>query len=380
MLPLENLSGDPQQDYFADGMTEALIAELVQEQAFRVISRTSVMQYRAHQKPLPQVAGELGADMIVEGSVVRAGNRVRVTAQLIDGATDDHLWAHSYDDTMRDVLALQGQMAAAIVKEVTGALTPRQRGRLLTQRRPIDSAAYDLYLRGRHAWSLRTATGFDLATSYFEQAIAKDPGFALAYAGLADIYVLPGNRPNAPGPVEARAKALAAIATALELDDSLAEAHTSRGALAFFNERDFVAAEAAFRRALELNPGYPTAHQWYAIMLVEEGRQAEALQHAERAAVLDPLAPSIRQTLGLLNLYCRRYERAAVEARRALDGSPDLPLARQTLGRGPWWRTAAHATRSSSWASPRPPAPKIWSRWRLPRPAPATRRVRRSPS
>ncbi len=216
-------------------MTEALIADLAQIGNLRVISRTSVMQYRRTQKPMRLIAQELGAQMIVEGSVLRSGDRVRVTAQLIDASTDHHLWARSYEHTLRDVLALQGQVASEIAKEVRGALTPIQQGRL-AQRKAIDPAAYDLYLRGRHAWNLRTSAGLKAAATYFEQAIEKAPDFALAYAGLADVSVLSNLGPGSAA--EARTKALAAATRALELDDALAEAHTSRAALYFFQERD----------------------------------------------------------------------------------------------------------------------------------------------
>ena len=279
VLPLANFSGDERQDYFADGMTEALIADLAQVGNLRVISRTSVMQYRRTQKPMRQIAQELGAQMIVEGSVLRSGDRIRVTAQLIDASTDHHLWARSYEHTLRDVLALQGQVASEIAKEVRGALTPLQQGRL-SQRKPIDPAAYDLYLRGRHAWNLRTSAGLKAAATYFEQAIEKAPDFALAYAGLADVFVLSNLGPGSAA--EARTKALAAATRALELDDGLAEAHTSRAALYFFQERDPVSAEREFQRALALNRGYPTAHQWYAILLSEAGRDGEAQQQRAR--------------------------------------------------------------------------------------------------
>jgi TolB-like protein/tetratricopeptide (TPR) repeat protein len=342
VLPLSNYSGDPAQDYFADGMTEALIADLAQIDGLRVISRTSVMQYRKQQKTIPEVAAELGVDMIVEGSVVRAGDRVRVTAQLIDAAGDHHIWSRSYEHTMRDVLALQGRVAAEIAKEVKGALTPRQQGRLSTGRRAIDPTAYDLYLRGRHAWSLRTEVGFKAAVSYFEQAIQRDPQFALAYAGLADVYLLPSTRPALSAPSDARTKANAAVARALELDDSLAEAHTSRAGLHFFHERDFAAAEREFKKALDLNPGYPSARQWYAILLAEAGRDAEALANAREAVALDPLNGTMHQSLGLVHYYGRRYSESITELGRALDLSPQLPLPRAIMAKA-YFQQSAYA-------------------------------------
>jgi TolB-like protein len=189
VLPLANFSGDPRQDSFADGMTEAIIADLAQIEGLRVMSRTSVMRYRGVQKTVPELARELGVDVIVEGSVVRDGDRVRVTVQLVDAATDAHVWARSYDRTLRDVLTLQGQLAAEIAGEVKTAISP-PRQRRLTARRPIDPLAHDLYLRRRQAWNLRSDAGFKAAVAYVEQAIARDPQFAPAYGGLADAHVL----------------------------------------------------------------------------------------------------------------------------------------------------------------------------------------------
>jgi TolB-like protein/Tfp pilus assembly protein PilF len=353
VLPLSNFSDNSQEDYFADGMTEALIADLAQLDGLRVISRTSVMQYRSQQKPIPQVAQELGADMIVEGSVVRSGDRVRVTAQLIDASRDVHVWARSYERTLRDVLALQGQLAAEIAKEVKVALTPRQRGRL-ADRGAIDPALYDLYLRGRHAWGLRTEAGSNAAATYFQEAIRRDPNFALAYAGLADVYSLPGGPVGAADSPESRTKALAAVARALELDDSLAEAHTSRAAIYLFRDRDRPNAEREFVRALELNPGYPTARQWYSILLSETGRDAEALAQAREAVALDPLSGTMRQTLGLVHYYGRRYKEAVEASRRAIELAPQLGLARATLAKALYQQGAYGEAAKVGDATPQP--------------------------
>jgi TolB-like protein len=324
VLPLSNHSGEAQQEYFVDGMTEALIADLAQIDALRVISRTSVMRYRDQKKSIPEVAQELGVDAVVEGSVARIGDRVRVTAQLIDASSDEHLWARSYERTLRDVFALQGEVASAIAKEVRAAITPIQQRRL-AERAAVDPVAYDLYLRGRHAWNLRSDSAMKTAAAYFKQAIDKQPTFALAYAGLADVYVL--NASVATSPAEQLTQALAAANRALELDDGLAEAHTSRAGIYFFRERNRSEAEREFRRALELNPGYPTARQWYAVLLAELGRDGEARQHANEAAILDPYSGTMRQTLGLVHYYGRRYPEAITELRKAVELSPTLPLA-----------------------------------------------------
>ncbi len=326
VLPLQNLSGDPKQDYFADGMTEALIAQLAQVKGLRVISRTSSMQYKGQAKPIPQIAQELGVGLIVEGSVTRSGDRIRITAQLIDAARDEHIWARSYDRTSRDVLALEADVAGAIVGEIQGAAAAQRRA---ASAQAVDPAVYDLYLRGRHAWNNRTAEGYAEAVRYFEQAIQLDPTFALAHAGLADAYQLGG---SALDP-DALARARVAAQRALELDADLAEAHASLGGLLHRRENDIEGAEREFRRAIELNAGYATARQWFAILLSEEGREDEALREGNEAVALDPLSGLMRQTLARVHYYGRRYDLAVNEARRALQISPSLPLARETLGR-----------------------------------------------
>ena len=306
VLPFDNYSGDASQDYFVNGMTEALIADLARVRGLRVISRTSSMHYQGQKKSLPEIAGELGVDLLVEGSVARSGNRVRITAQLIDGASDEHIWARSYEDKVEDVLALQSRIATAIAGEVRGAVSSSAAG----TRRAVDPEVYDLYLRGRNAWNTRSPEGFEQARTYFQQAIDKDPSFALAHAGLADTYQVAGLLSGTPdGPARAREAAERALA----LDDSLGEAHASLAGTLHRPVADIPRAEAEFKRAIELNPGYATAHQWYAIMLAEEGRDREALEHAERAVALDPLAGVMQQTLGLVNYFGRRYDRAGAD-------------------------------------------------------------------
>jgi len=327
VLPFDNYSGDASQDYFVNGMTEALIADLARVRGLRVISRTSSMHYQGQKKSLPQIADELGVDLLVEGSVARSGNRVRITAQLIDGATDEHIWARAYEEKMEDVLTLQTRIATAIAAEVRGAVSSSAGP---GARRAVDPAVYDLYLRGRNAWNLRTPQGFEQAQDYFQQAIDKDPSFALAYAGLADTYQVAG---LSSGVTDGPTRARAAAERALNLDDSLGEAHSSLAGTLHRPLADIPRAEAEFLRAIELNPGYATAHQWYAIMLAEEGRDREALEHAERAVVLDPLAGVMRQTLALVNYYGRRYDRSISDGRAALELAPQLSLARQLVAR-----------------------------------------------
>ncbi len=356
VLPLTNLSGDPQQEYFADGMTEALITDLAQLQGLRVISRSSSMQYKGGGKSIPQVASELDVDLIVEGSVIKAADSVRVTAQLIDAARDEHIWAHSYDRKLNDVLALQSEVATTIAREVKGALTPEQQSRL-GQRRATSPAVYDLYLRGRHAWNLRTAEGFRTAISYFSEAIKEDPAFALAYAGLADTYSLIGG--PAFGEVQPAANAKAMAQRAIELDDTLAEAHASLAAVLHRNEGAIAAADREFKRAVELNPGYATGHQWYAILLAEEGRDDEATRHAQQAVALDPLSGPIHQTLGLAHYYGRRFSAAASAARRSLELTPHLPLARVILARSLIAQGAFNEAITVCGQASSPPTPEI---------------------
>jgi TolB-like protein/Tfp pilus assembly protein PilF len=335
VLPLQNLSGDPRQEYFADGVTEALIADLARIEGLHVISRTSSMYYKGQKKALPEIAQELGVKWIVEGSVVKSGARVRVTAQLIDADLDRNVWVQNYDRALGDVLSLQSDVAAAIAKEVQAALTPRVQERFARQP-SVDPAVYDLYLKGRDAWAQRTPQGFDQAVRYFDQAVEKDSTFALAHAGLADTYSLYGAYVDVQAPPavlrEAQIKARASADRALALDDGLARAHTS---LAWIerSEWNWAAAEREFRRALELNPHYITAHQWYAIFLGEQGRDAEAVRHAEEAVSIDPLSGLMHQTLGLVHYYGRRYDRAEAAERRALELTPNAPLARGFLAR-----------------------------------------------
>lgn len=330
VLPLSNFSADQQHEYFADGMTEALVAELAQIPGLHVISRTSVMQYKATRKTIPQVAQELGVDFVVEGSVARADSRVRVTAQLINAKTDVHVWARSYDRTMRDVLSLQAAVAAAIATEVKGALVSPA---VEATRKPVDPIVYDLYLRGRHAWALRTPEGFETAVKYFTEATKRDPDFALAYAGLADALSLYPTASLVNRSFDNFARARAAAQKAIALDESLAEAHTSLAAVYFFGDRNMDAAMREFQRALELNPHYPTAHQWYAIALSENGKHDEARKHAEEAVNEDPLNGVMHQALGLVRYYARDFERAAAAERKALELSPQLPLARVVLAK-----------------------------------------------
>jgi TolB-like protein/Tfp pilus assembly protein PilF len=310
VLPLENLSHDPEQEYFADGTTDALIAELGQIRSLRVISRTSVMRYKGTEKPLPQIARELNVDALVEGSVLRAGDRVRITAQLIGAVPERHLWARNYERDLRDVLTLQGEVARSIANEIKANVTPDVQARLSTAR-PVNPEAHRLYLLGRFYWNKRTEEGFRKAIYDFQRAIAIDPNYAPAYAGLADSYTLLANWGFVP-PRETIPKAEAAARKALEIDASQAEAITSLAIAYKDYDWDWAASEREFKRAIELNPNYATAHQWYAEYLSDMKSHDEGIAEAQRAQQLDPLSPTIRIAVAVWGgyLYARQYDEA----------------------------------------------------------------------
>jgi TolB-like protein/Tfp pilus assembly protein PilF len=330
VLPLQNNGAG---DYFADGMTEALIADLGRTGVLDVISRTSVMRFKGSQQPLPEIAKALNVDAIVEGSVLRDGRRVRITAQLIDARTDKHLWANSYERDVRDVLALQADVARAIAQEVRATLTRQQEARSAEiGRRQVPPDALEAYLQGRFHWNRRGGDSLLKSVEYFEQALKIDPGYAAAYAGLADTYTLLGSVSGAMGPAAAMAKAKAAAVSALKLDDSLGEAHTSLAMLHFWYDWDWAGAEKEFKLAIARNRSYPTAHHWYAIYLSAMGRHDEALVAIDQATRLDPVSPIIRASRGWIQYHRRQYDESIVESRKALDLDADFVRAHTYLG------------------------------------------------
>lgn len=331
VLPLDNFSGDVSQDYFADGMTDELITDLAQIRALRVVSRTSVMTYKGTRKPLPVIARELKVDAVVEGSVLRFGDQVRITAQLVQVPADKHLWAASYQGNVRDTLALQDQVARDIAEEIRIEVTPREAAALKSAKK-IDPEAYDAYLKGRYFWNKRTADGLKEAVGYFNQAIASDPNYAAAYSGLADTYALLGDWGYAVmTPKEAMPKALSAARKALELDDTLSEAHAS---LAFCLEGfvwDFAAADREFRRAIELNPGYATARHWYAWHLSLLGRNSEAIAEMQKAENLDPVSPVVNADLAELLLIAHLPDESIQQSRKTIEMNPGFAFAHNQL-------------------------------------------------
>jgi len=332
VLPLANFSRDPEQEYFVDGMTEALITDLAQIGALRVISRTSAMRYKGSDKPLPEIARELNVDAFVEGSVLRAGDRVRITAQLIHAATDQHLWAKSYERDLVDVLALQSEVARAIADEVQAKLTPQERARL-ARARPVNPAAHEAYLKGRYYWARATEDAVRKSIEYFEEAITKDPNYALAHAGLADAYNQLANPILEIVPQSAVIPKVKAAATrALELDDNLAEAHISLGRIKFYYDWDWAGAEKSFRRAIELSPSNPYPHYIYGLLLSALGRHTEAIRESTRALESDPVALLVNGVAGLIYCFAGQFETAEEQLQKTLQLDSNFMFAHWILG------------------------------------------------
>lgn len=332
VLPLESLSGDASQDYFADGMTDELITDLAQIRALRVISRTSMMAYKKSRRPLAEIARELKVDAVVEGTVLRSGDRIRITAQLIQVMDERHLWAHSYEGDVRDALALQNDVAHAIAEQIQVNVDPQALA-ALTNKKVVDPEAYEAYLKGRYFWNKRTSNGLRTAVAYFEQAIDRDPGYARAYSGLADSYALMGDwEYGVLAPGEAYPKAKAAAIHALELDSSLSEAHTSLAFAFDVFDWNWKSADQEYRRAIELNPGYATAHHWYACHLSELGRNSEAIAEIRKAESLDPLSLIIGADLAGILLVARQSDEAIAQSRKTVDMDPNFAVAHLELG------------------------------------------------
>jgi serine/threonine-protein kinase len=316
VLPLENLSHDPEQEYFADGMTEALITDIAKIGTLRVISRTSVMRYKGTKKPLSQIARELNVDAIVEGSVQHSGDKVRIDAQLIDARKDRNLWTESYQSDLSDVLTLQGNVARAVAGEVRAQLTP-QESASISKSQTVNPRAYESYLQGRYFWNKRTAADLNAAIKSFNGAIALDPTYARAYAGLADSYATLGNNRLLP-PDEAFPKAEAAAEKALSLDEDLAEAHASLAFAHWNYDFDWNVVDREYKRAIELNPGYATAYHWYSGYLSGMGRHSEAIAAVKKARELDPLSPRINANVGFILYFARQYDAAIEELQKTL--------------------------------------------------------------
>jgi TolB-like protein/DNA-binding winged helix-turn-helix (wHTH) protein len=316
VLPLENLSGDKEQEYFADGLTDALITDLGQIATLRLISRTSVMRYKGAKKPLPEIGRELGVDAVVEGTVLRSGNRVRITAQLLQARTDRHLWSETYERDSADVIQLEKQLALAVAHEVSGRLTPAQETRLASNR-TTNPRAYDAYLRGRYLWDQRTEEPVAEAVGYFEQALREDPQFALAYSGLADCYSVGWWSKADWGLAEEYAR------KALTLDPDMAEGHASLGAVDWQRLKWAEGVEEC-KRAIELNPNYAMAHHFYAIHLLCLGQLGEALAENNRALQLDPFSLPVNTVRQYILSGLRQYDRAVEQCEATVAMNPQL--------------------------------------------------------
>jgi eukaryotic-like serine/threonine-protein kinase len=327
VLPLENLSHDQEQEYFVDGMTDELITDLAQIGALRVISRTSVMRYKKTKKTVPEIGRELHVDAVVEGSVFRNGNQLRVTAQLIQTPTDTSLWAKSYERDLREGLTMQDELAHAIASEIQVKLTPQEEVRL-AKSRAANIGADDAYLKGRFLLQQGTEDQMREAKAYFEEAVRIDAGYAPAYAGLADYYWLT----NELSPKVAMPKAKDYVQKALALDDGLADAHATLGSIEFYGDWDWPGAEHEFRRAIELSPSYAEAHRSYSDFLSEMGRHQEALVEIQTAQALDPLSETTKLGAGWTFYYAREYDRAAEQCSKVLDLDPHSASARDCVG------------------------------------------------
>lgn len=328
VLPLENLSGNSDDEYFVDGMTEALITELGKLHALRVISRQSVMQYKGTSKTVQQIARELKVDAVVEGSALRAGGKVRITTQLIQANPERHLWSESYERDLKDVIALQGEMTQSIAREIRLSLTESDHQRL-SQPRPVSPEAYEAFLKGNYFLS-RNPQEIRKSVDFFQQAISMEPGYAPAYAGLAVAYLNLGDRNLLPAD-EAHEKARPLIKQALVLDDTLSEAHTALAGL-LDTDWDWAGAEKEYRRAIELDPGNARARNWYGMFLLEMGRIQEALEENRRALQLNPTSRAINAALSAKLTVAGRYDEAVQQAKAALEMDEHSAPAHFALG------------------------------------------------
>ena len=330
VLPMENLSHDPAQEYFVDGMTDQLITDLAQSTSLRVISRTSVMQYKGARMLLPAIARALDVDVVVEGSVERQQGKVRIQAQLLDARADRHLWAQTYERDEGNIWALQNEITREIAYQVAAKLRP-QTETDHTQSRPINPAAYENYLRGNYYWAQRTLTSLNKATEYFQRAVDSEPSYALPYVGLANVYNVLSFY-GGPSPSDSFPKAEAAARTALALDDRLGEAHAALADTLYSYHWDWAGAEREFQTAIRLEPGYATAHHWYGELLTILGRQKESIAELERARDLDPLSLSVNQSLGGAYRVARHYDEAALQLKKTIELDPSFAPAHEELG------------------------------------------------
>jgi len=328
VLPFVNMSGDPDQEYFADGMTEALIAELAKIRLSRIISRTSVMNYKNVTKPLLQIANELNVDLIVEGSIQRTGQRVLVIVQLINPESDRHLWVGSYEKDVSDILILQQDLVQNIALQIKTELTQSQKNLVAVK---VNPEAYELYLKGRYFWNKRTPEGFRKGINYFEQAVEIDSNYALAYVGLADCYNMLSNYDDIP-PDEAYPEIKSSLEHAFGINNDLAEAFASFAFMKMFYEWDTDEAESALKKAIRLNPNYADAYHWYGLCLASQERFDEALSEMKKALSTDPLSIIINTNVGWIHYFAGRYEDAEKQIKQSLELDSTFVSAHVKLG------------------------------------------------
>ncbi len=332
VLPLKNLSGDPAQEYFADGMTEALITELGQISTLQVISHQSVLGYRQTAKPLPQIARDLKVNALLEGTVLRSGGKVRITVNVVQAVPERHLWAESYEFDQQDILAVQGEVARGVARQIRVRLVPEEQARLATSQR-VDPEAYEAYLLGRaYSNKAMTRASWTRAKEYFEKAIEKDPGYAPAYGSLAVLYIHSNRGSTTRDPSDLRLQARQWAEKALNLDGTLAEAHSALARVAQ-QEWDWVGAEREYRRAIEFNPSYPMAHIWYAQYLWAMQRSEESVAEAKRAQQLDPVSPFVNTWAGAAYFYAGRANEGMASMQKALELDPSFSDASLVLAR-----------------------------------------------
>jgi len=351
VLPLADLSGDSPQAYFADGLTDMLITDLGKIRALRVISRTSVMQYKGSPKPMKQIANDLGVDAVIEGSILRSGSQVQITARLIQARTDSQIWSRVYEQELGKLPELQSALAQAIADEISVKLTPEEHARIAATH-VVSPEAFDAYLRGRYYWDKRTEEGLKKSLEYFQQAIDYDPNYALAYSGLADSYSTLGNNQFLP-PDETFPKAREAARRALIVDDNLAEAHASLAFARWNYGFDWQDVEREYKRAIELNPGYATAYHWYSGFLSGMGRHEEAIAAINKARELDPLSPRINANVGIILYFAGDYDKAIKELQKSKEmdpksGATDLYLGMAYVAKGEYEQAISALERNSS--------------------------------
>jgi len=330
VLPLQNLSGDASQEYLADGLTEALVTDLAQVRSLRVISRTSIMTYKGTKKKLPEIARELNVDAVVEGSVMRSGDQVQVTAQLIEASTDTHLWAETFEGTQRDLLVLQNRMAQAIVQHVRVALTPEEKLRLATVHF-VSPESHEDYLQGRYFWNRRTPAALLASIELYEKATRADPNSAEAYAAMAIAYVTMVATDQFP-PQEMEGKAKAAAEKARSLDETLAEPHVALGLLKAVSDYDWNGSFAEFERAIQLDPSYAVAHHWYGYVLEFRGRFDDALREVHKAQELDPLNLAEQESPAQVLYWSRKFNECVAQSRKTLELDPNFFYSHMFMG------------------------------------------------